>query len=132
MRAKRNPLSSVIALVCVLATGCSTVSSYVHGKSRVAIANDDVVHLAIMSINGNFRLSASKVRVEPGRTEIVVAPIARRKRIPKEIAFVEDILPCKNYYYVGKFENKVSDRWIPLLVEVTDLPGCQLETSDIK
>ncbi len=74
--------------------------------------------------------SASKVRVKPGRTEIVVAPIVRRKRIPREIAFVEDILPCKNYYYVGKFENKVSDRWIPLLIEVTDLPGCQLETSD--
>ena len=128
--ARRKTLSSVIALVCVLATGCSTVSSYVHGKPRVQIANDDVVHLAIMSINGHFRLSASKVRVEPGRTEIVVSPIARRKSIPKEIAFVEDILPCKNYYYAGKFENKVSDRWIPLLVEVTDLPGCQLETSD--
>jgi hypothetical protein len=85
-----------------------------------------------MAINGKFRMSASKVRVEPGRTEIVVAPIARRKRVPREIAFVEDILPCKNYYYVGQFENKVSKRWIPLLVEVTDLPGCQLDTSDTK
>jgi len=127
--AKGEPLSIVIIFACVITTGCSSVSSYVHGKPRVNIANDDVVHLAILSVNGDFRISASKVRVEPGRTELVVAPISHRKRTPNNIAFVEDIQPCKNYYFVGKFENKVSNRWIPLLVEVTDLPGCQLNTS---
>ena len=118
--------NAVVALWAVApVVGCASKPyCYVHGRPRIESLDENIYSVVIVAVNGKLR-GDSKVRVDPGYNEIAISPWNRRVRVFSDsMAFAVDIMPCKNYYVVARFEDQLSKNWVPQLIEITDLVGC--------
>lgn len=120
----------VLVLICALSAalvvGCaSKPHSYVHGRPRIESLDENIYSVVIVAVNGKLRFDF-KARVYPGYNEIAISPWrnSRVRAISDSMAFAVDIMPCKNYYVVARFEDQLSKNWVPQLIEITDLVGC--------
>jgi hypothetical protein len=68
-------------------------------------------------------------KIEPGKHtfELQAAPLSAGWRGGTELQNLTlDVAPCKRYFIVGKYENRLGMQWQPQISYVEDIAGCQL------
>ncbi len=118
----------VALLVAVILASCQTIApswSEVSG-ARLSMAIADRRPVVIVEIDGESATRHGKVRLAPGRHQLVVESL-RHGSFPggRQERLTLDLAPCKRYYINAQYRDPGQPRFEAVVDEVEAIAGCR-------
>ena len=125
-----------VAAIALALSSCATWGpswSEVNGSREYAKTDLDTAPTLVNAIDGGNpgpRVGYyGGYKLEPGKhtLELQAAPLSRGWRGGTDLQNLTlDIAPCKRYFIVGKYDNRLGMQWKPEVSYVEDIAGCQI------
>lgn len=124
---------TILALgLALVLSGCQTWGptwSEVSGAHYYNRATLNLRPAGIERIDGISAFASYPIKIEPGEHNVLVQGPAPGWKGPNLAEFTFEAQPCKRYFINAQFQNRIEQKFEPVINYVEDVTGCQVDVA---